>query len=328
MFNELDGWAVTEAEIVRTNDGGLSWYNLTPHGMTETGYSVTPFFLDTEHAWAQKSSTENYPHSGTLSRTIDGGFTWEDFSVPFSEGDLTFLDPDHGWMLAELGIGAGSNAVAVFQTQDGGATWEQKYTNDPSVPKAGDSLPLGGLKSDLVPLDMKTASVTGLDYASGDIYLYRTDNGGRSWTPVDLELPPGAEDSQIVIEKDQLKFVSPTDGYLALRVSNNSMQTAVYVTQDAGNTWRLTPTMIVGTGPASFLSPVDAVLYNRQKFLVTRDAAQSWVEVSPDVSFGETFANMEFVNLMTGWVITMDPSNHRSLYRTLDGGLTWLPVVP
>ena len=72
----------------------------------------------------------------------------------------------------------------------------------------------------------------------------------------------------------------------------------------------------------------EAVIYNGQQFNVTRDGAQTWVAVPPDISFGETFVDMEFVNPLSGWVITMDPSNHRSLYRTLDGGSTWLPVVP
>ncbi|MGE5377539.1 MAG: hypothetical protein ACM3XO_20970 [Bacteroidota bacterium] len=328
MFNELDGWGVTETQIVRTNDGGLSWYNLTPPAMTETGYSVDAFFLDNEHAWVQKQDDEKFPNGGTLSRTADGGHTWMNFTVPFSRGDISFLDANNGWMLAGLGVGAGSNAVAVFQTQDGGATWERTYSNDPHDPKAGDSLPLGGLKADLVALDMKTAWVTGLDYAPGDVYLYRTDDGGRSWTPVNIKIPPDMQESQMVIDKDQLKFVSATDGYLALRMSNNTMQTAVYFTQDAGNTWNLTPAILDGAGPSSFITTQDAVIYNGQKFLVTRDAARTWVEVAPDVSFGETFVNMEFVNPMTGWVITMDPSNHRSLYRTLDGGSTWLPVVP
>jgi photosystem II stability/assembly factor-like uncharacterized protein len=86
--------------------------------------------------------------------------------------------------------------------------------------------------------------------------------------------------------------------------------------------------VINGVGPSSFLTPREAVIYNGEQFHVTRDAAQTWVVVSPDVSFGETFVSMEFVNTMSGWVITMDPSNHRSLYRTQDGGSTWLPVVP
>lgn len=328
MVNELDGWAVTETEIARTNDGGLSWYSLTPPDMQETGYSVDTFFLDEVHAWVLKPDLENFPYSGRLSRTTDGGRTWSEYSVPFSRGDLTFLDADSGWMLAELGVGAGSNPVAVFQTLDGGRSWRRTYTNDPNEGRPADSLPLGGLKSDLVPLDMSSAWVTGVAYAPGDVFLYRTFDGGRNWQPVSLAPPPGTEWVESGIDDDGMKFVSPTEGFLVLRVSNGSLQTAVYVTRDAGKTWSLTPTLIRGAGPSSFLTAQEAVIYNGEQFHVTRDAAQSWVVVPPDVSFGETFAGMEFVNTMSGWVITMDPSNHRSLYRTYDGGSTWLPVIP
>src|SRR5688572_26538961 len=37
MLDTVNGWGVTETEIVRTNDGGITWYNVTPHGITETG---------------------------------------------------------------------------------------------------------------------------------------------------------------------------------------------------------------------------------------------------------------------------------------------------
>src|SRR4030095_13077959 len=40
FLNELEGWGVTETQITRTNDGGITWYNLTPPEVTETGYSV------------------------------------------------------------------------------------------------------------------------------------------------------------------------------------------------------------------------------------------------------------------------------------------------
>jgi photosystem II stability/assembly factor-like uncharacterized protein len=112
-------------------------------------------------------------------------------------------------------------------------------------------------------------------------------------------------------------------------MSNDSIRTAVYITRDAGNTWNLTPTLIDGAGPSSFLTAQEMILYDGLEFQVTHDGAQTWTSVSPDISFSETFMNMDFVNLMSGWVITMDPStNHRSLYRTQDGGITWLPVVP
>lgn len=328
MLNELDGWAVTEAEIVRTNDGGITWYNVTPPEMDETGYGVDTFILDVDHAWMQKPDFDNFPNSGFMYRTTDGGRTWTNFTVPFSRGDLSFVDAENGWVLADLGVGAGSNAVAVFRTEDGGTTWERTYTNDPNDPHAADSLPLGGIKSDLVPLDMENAWVTGVVYAPGDIYLHRTEDGGQTWASVNVELPPGAQNFELGIDRDQMKFVSSTHGFIALRMAGESLQTVVYVTRDSGNTWVLTPKVINGAGETVFLSEQEAVIYNGEQFYITRDAAQTWVTVSGDVVFDETFVNMEFVNTLSGWVITMDPSNHRSLYRTHDGGATWFPVIP
>lgn len=328
FLNELDGWGVTETQIVRTNDGGTTWYNVTPPDVAETGSTVETFLLDNEHAWVQKPDFNNFPNNGLLYRTADGGLTWTISSTPFSGGDLRFIDVSNGWMLADLGVGAGSNAVAVFQTKDGGATWAQTYTNDPNLPEAGDSLPLGGIKSDLIPLNMQTAWVSGVTYASGTVYLFRTDDGGHTWVQVTLELPAGAENYELDIDKDQMKIFSAKDGFLVVRMSGEANQTAVYTTNDAGNTWTLTPTLIPNAGASEFLSAQEAIIYNGQQFYVTSDAARTWSTVSPNVVFGDSFANMDFVNLNTGWVITLDPSNHRSLNRTSDGGATWSPVVP
>ncbi|RPJ23128.1 MAG: hypothetical protein EHM33_21815 [Chloroflexi bacterium] len=328
FLNELEGWGVTETQIVRTNDGGLTWYDVTPPDVTETGYTVETFILDATHAWVQKPDFNNFPNNGLLYRTTDGGITRTISSTPFSAGDLSFTDVNNGWMLADLGVGAGSNAVAVFQTTDGGATWTQTYTNDPNNPEAGDSLPLGGIKSDLVPLSTQTAWISGVIYSPGTLYLYRTDDGGRNWSPVNLPLPAGAENFELGIDEDQMQFVSASDGFLVVRMAGELSQTAVYVTNDGGNTWTLTPALIPNAGASDFLSAQEAVIYNGEQFYVTRDAARTWSIVSPDIVFGDSFAAMDFVNPNTGWVVTVDPANHRLLYRTHDGGATWLPVIP
>jgi photosystem II stability/assembly factor-like uncharacterized protein len=329
MLNELDGWGISETQIVRTNDGGVTWYNVTPPDLVETGYSVDIFVLDNDHVWVQKPDFENYPNSGFLLRTTDGGMTWTNSPVPFSRGDMYFINGENGWVLADLGVGAGSNAVAVYQTTTGGSTWEQTYINDPNSADAGDSLPLGGLKSGLVARDMNSAWVSGVIYAPGEVYLFRTDDGGHTWGKTALPLPEGAQIFELGIDDEQMKFVSANDGFIALRMSGDSTQTAVYVTNDAGNTWTITPTIINGAGASEFMSAQDAVIYNGEQFHVTRDAGLSWVTVSPDIAFGESFAGMEFANPMTGWVITLDPTtSHRSLYKTTDGGATWFPVIP
>jgi photosystem II stability/assembly factor-like uncharacterized protein len=327
FFNELEGWGLTESFIVRTNDGGLTWYNVTPPDVEDMGSGVQTFMLDQDHSWVQKPDFNNFPNNGLLYHSADGGLTWAISSTPFSGGDLNFLDANQGWMLADLGAGAGSNAVAVFQTDDGGTTWTQTYTNDPNLPEAADSLPLGGTKSDLLPRDMQTAWVGGVTYAPGTVYLYRTDDGGNHWSPVNLELPAGAENFELGIDKDQLQFVSAEDGFLVVRMSGDATQTAVYVTNDGGDTWTLTPTLIPGAGESDFISPEEAIIYNGEQFYVTRDAARTWSTVAPDIVFGDSFAGMDFVNPNMGWIISV-VDEHRSLYRTNDGGVTWSPVVP
>ena len=327
FLNELDGWGVTEAQVVRTNDGGITWYNLTPPGLTEAGYSIEMFVLDNSHTWIQKPDPANFPNGGTLYRTADSGLTWENITTPFSGGALKFLDEKHGWILAGLGVGAGSMGVSIFQTTDGGETWKQTYTNNPNLSNAGDSLPLGGIKNGITPLNMQTAWVYGVTYASGAVYLYRTDDGGANWKEQSLPLPEGAQDAELSF--DQVAFVTPTDGFLAMRLASSDPRLAVYVSNDAGNTWTLTPTLIPQGGTLDFLSAQEAVIYNGEQFYVTRDAAYTWTVIPPDIKFGETFAGMDFVNALSGWVITLDPTNNqRSLYRTHDGGATWLPVIP
>ena len=327
FFNELDGWGLTESFILRTNDGGITWYSVTPPDIEDMSSGVETFILDQDHAWVQKPDFNNFPNNGLLYHTADGGLTWNISSTPFSSGDLSFIDDERGWMMADLGAAAGSNAVAVFQTEDGGTTWTQTYTNDPNLPDAGDSLPLGGIKSELMPRDMQTAWVGGNIYSPGTIYLYRTDDGGHTWSLVDLELPADAENFELGIDRDQMQFVSKNDGFLVMRMSGDFTQTAVYVTNDGGDTWTLTPTLIPNAGESDFLSAEEAIIYNGEQFYVTRDAARTWATVSPDIVFGDSFASMDFVSPETGWIISA-VDEQRSLYRTNDGGVTWLPVVP
>jgi photosystem II stability/assembly factor-like uncharacterized protein len=326
FLNELDGWGVTETQIVRTNDGGITWYNVTPPEVTEAGYSVDTFVLDNDHVWMQLADPDNFPNSGSLYRTTDGGLTWTSNKVPFSRGTLNFLDANNGWMMSALGVAAGSMGISVFQTSDGGATWDQTYTNDPNLADAGDSLPLGGLKNGLAPLNMQTAWVYGLTYAPGTVYLYRTEDGGANWTEQSLPLQQGIENAELSVEK--ITFVAPNFGFLTMRVASDNINLAVYVSDDSGKTWSLTPTLIPGAGSADFLSANEAVIYNGSQFYATRDAARTWSIIPPDVLFDEAFAGMDFVNALSGWVITVDPTtNHRRLYRTSDGGATWFPVI-
>ncbi|WKZ35615.1 MAG: hypothetical protein QY332_18550 [Anaerolineales bacterium] len=326
MVDEIYGWGTTEQNLIRTNDGGVTWYHVTPPGMSEVGYSVTTEFLDVSHAWVQAVDPDHYPRGGTLYRTSDGGITWEAFATPFSDGDMEFVDTNNGWMMAGLGVGAGSMAVSIFQTNDGGETWDQVYTNDPNLKGAGETLPLGGLKGMLVPLNMQTAWVGGVIYSSGSVYLFRTDDAGETWFKISLALPGEAQASELSIE--ELVFVSPTQGFLAIRMSSVKMQTIFYATNDGGDTWSLAPVTLPGAGRLEILSAQEIIFYSDDRFYVTKDAGSTFSIIPPDIAFGELVTDMSFANSSTGWVVTTDLINNRTLYKTIDGGLTWYPIIP
>ncbi len=326
MMDESYGWGITETEVVSTNDGGVTWYNVTPPGLTDVGYSVFTDFLDASHAWVQIVDPNNYPNGGTLYHTSDGGLTWESFQTPFSAGDMEFMDADNGWMMADLGIGAGSMAVAVFQTKDGGATWTRTYTNDPSLEGAGDTLPLGGIKVMMVPLDMSTAWIGGVIYSSGSTYLFRTDNGGKTWSQATMMLPGDAQSSELTIE--QVKFLSPTTGVLAIRLTSTSLETIIFTTKDGGQTWDPATAVLPSSGMLEIPSVKEMIFYYGNQFHVTNDAAATFEIIDPNIAFGESLTDMSFVSTTVGWVITTSPTNQRTLYKTTDGGLTWFPLIP
>jgi photosystem II stability/assembly factor-like uncharacterized protein len=326
MMDEVYGWAVTEQNIIRTNDGGVTWYNVTPPDLTEAGYSVFTEFLDVDHAWIQVLDPNNYPNGGTLHFTSDGGLSWTSVETPFSAGDIEFVDADNGWMLADLGVGAGSMAVSIFHTSDGGQTWSRVYTNDPNLENAGDSLPLGGIKVLLTPRDERIAWVGGVIYAPGVVYLFRTDDGGLTWSEVDLPLPEEAANAELAVER--LQFISETQGVLVLHMTSKTPRTLVYLTEDGGDTWQTLSDSFPRIGQFAAPSPEEIIFYSQNQFQVTNDAGQTFEAVLPDVKFGGSISDMSFANLLTGWVITTGAAGNRTLYKTTDGGQTWFQIIP
>jgi photosystem II stability/assembly factor-like uncharacterized protein len=324
MFNELDGWAIAEDAILRTTDGGSTWYNVSPQGVTTFGYGTGNTFLNTSLAWVMVADWNDPAGSGLLYRTNDGGLSWTVYPVPFGGGDLTFIDENNGWMMAYLGVAAGSMGVSVYRTTDGGATWIQAYTNDPNLENAGDSLPLSGIKNNLTPLDAQIAWVGGVVYAPETFYLYKTSDGGQTWAPQTIPAAPGMQNTEVAIDSGPI-FTSPSDGILPIRFTGETLHTGFYATRDGGLNWEFV-TFMPGSGAVDFVSPSDGLFWTGEQFFVTVNGAQTWTSINPDILFGESFAGMDFVNTRTGWVWTYDQSGQYGLYKTTDGGMTWFSL--
>jgi photosystem II stability/assembly factor-like uncharacterized protein len=324
MLNELDGWAISDSAILRTTDGGSTWYDVSPQGVTAFGFGSAHTFLNASQAWVMVAEASDPAGSGLLYRTGDGGLIWTFYPVPFGGGDLNFIDESNGWMMATLGGAAGSMAVSIYRTNDGGASWTQSYTNDPNLANAGEGLPLAGIKNNLTPLDAKAAWVGGVIYSPETFYLYKSSDGGQTWAPETIPSAPGMQNTEVSVDLGPI-FLSPSEGILPVRFSGETLRTGFYTTHDGGVSWEFV-TFMPGAGPVDFISPQDGIFWNGEQFLMSFDGARTWNSIHSDVLFSASFAGMDFVNTRTGWVWTLDETGHYGLYKTTDGGATWFPM--
>ena len=313
MIDASNGWAIGNAYVLRTFDGGATWYNVTTPGIASIRNG---FFRDMNKGWILTTDS--------VYRTIDGGITWSRYSVPFNGGYLQFLDDLNGFVLSGELSGMHKHAVSLYQTSDGGATWTLKYAVDPSQPT--NTLPFSGHKNGMTFRDTSTGWVGGYVPSPGVVYLYKTTDGGVTWAPQLLALPAGYESSDINLTAPV--FFSSNDGILPVWMSRGSDRDLfTYVTHDGGASWSRSTGTALGSSRADFASIHDGFSWSPGGFFqVTHNSGGNWSQVTPNVNFGDNVYQLDFVSSTTGWILQNSVNGTTPLYRTTDGGSTWTAV--
>lgn len=333
--DENSGWGIAvnaSGYVVRTVDGGRTWLNATPPGTAAIGFSASLTILNANTAWVLVPQADYF--SGTLYRTSDGGIIWNSSPVPFGGGFLQFLNASTGRLLADRGAEAGSEAVELFQTSDGGATWVSVFHNDSSQPGSSDSLPLVGVKNGMTFLDANTGWVTGSLPEDGDVYLYVTHDGGASWSQQSLALPAGYAAYQYM---PQAPVFFGDNGFLPLLITMpGRTDFTFYVTQDGGLTWSgdpADPNKVIKPGLPAFADALHAWSWDGgTNLFLTTDGAQMWKGNITALDLSGRLSQIQFIPVsadhFTGWALTqVDDSGHSHLYRTTDGS-TWTQLIP
>ncbi len=333
--DENNGWGIAVNDtgyILRTVDGGTTWLNATPAGIGPIGFSANLDVLNTNTAWLLMPATDFF--SGTLYRTLDGGITWSSNPVPFGGGFLQFLDASNGRALADRGAGAGSEAVEIFQTSDGGTNWVSVFHNDPSQQGSSDSLPLGGIKNGMTFLNASTGWVTGSIPKDGDVYLYVTRDGGISWSQQSVPLPAGYSTYQYM---PQAPVFFGKDGFLSLTIYKpDATVFTVYITHDGGLTWSGDPTdvhKVIQPGLPAFADALHTWSWDGGPILYrSSDGTQTWEEAAATLDLIGRLSQLEFVSAPAGTFYRLgthpvDDTGLSQLYRTADG-FHWTRIVP
>ena len=354
MLDPSRGWGIVglgyeDQHIVRTEDGGQTWIDVTPpelaYGIEDCGAQAIVQAVDASTAWAGYMNVDVpggdacWPAAvADLWKTKDGGRTWRlgsfiqrDQDAPGGDGSgfpiLEFVDSQYGWALRGFFLGAGSSAVELYRTINGGRTWEllpevhlQRFTG-------------------MDFLDLKHGWVTisyGFGYSPA-FSLGQTHDGGSSWEFSEVPPPAGPEQySSCSLSSPSMR--SSTTGQVTFECLTNEGEPHrfVYETHDGGRTWEVRSTP---ARPDQFVSasagwrrelprPPEETDPGTQHWDLqwTFDGGQSWSSVGTvALLWGTTF---DFVNAQHGWAVAQVREGENALIQTVDGGRTWELMHP
>ena len=346
MFSQQNSWASTnDGGLLHTQDGGLTWTQAAPSGVTAAGGT---FFLDDLHAWFSSSqAAQAAPAAGTLYRTADGGKTWQTFTMPFQEGLFQFLDANNGVAIADMGASAGNLYFRMFRTTNGGQTWDLMHIKNPygfdevfptSMPPGMIHVTSGdGFKfQDASTIWFGGGGIVSSKYA--DLYVSR--DAGLTWKHLQLPLPEQKADSGAPVVVDLPTFFNPMDGLFAARYEGaaspsdnpySSLYLATYVTHDGGSTWEVNPGLLKGVDnldKVDFISLSDAFVPCGDNLCATHDGGKTWQTISSNLHFlsGQyrILGAWNFADTRTGWAaINLPDGSSVQIYKTTDGGANW-----
>jgi photosystem II stability/assembly factor-like uncharacterized protein len=329
MFDAVNGWTIGNHYVLRTFDGGATWYNFSMPGVSSIRNA---FFQNSTKGWVLAIAQDtNVP---ILFRTTNGGSTWTAYSnLPFNGGIIQFLDDNNGFVMAGIPSGMQRHPIQLYQTTNGGATWTLKYATDPN--QANNVPPFSGLKNGMAFRNTTTGWISGESPLAGSVYIYRTDNGGATWTQQPIAVPSGYETGYVVTIAPV--FFGTYDAVLPVWMGTDVGQRDLYlyVTHDGGTTWARSYSFAQHSFDIDIVSARDTFTWDAAGFFrVTHDSGASWTQVTPNINFGDNIYDLDFISTTTGWLLNRDLQGNTALYRTTNGGSTWtllfgnIPVQP
>lgn len=323
MLDSQNGWATTSSALLKTTDGGWHWHNVGPANTT-LKFARGEFF-STQIAWvATKVANSANPYAIEVLRTLNGGQNWQTSVLTIDNehevmGPPDFVNMQDGWLelSSSGGPAAGSEAVEIYRTTDGGQTWSKVSATTNEQPNGG--LPLGGIKSGISFKDTQNGWATANYYASDNAWLYVTHDGGKTWQKQSLPLNPSASNSEY--DTTPPVFIG-NDGLLPVHVSGSAQPVLdFYITHDGGQTWTsepLAPFNSMNTYVVD-MAHAWATDTNSNVFYRTVSGGVSWQK---EQSATQTINALSFINDSEGWAIG-SPNDKPLLLHTADGGQTW-----
>lgn len=351
-LKQLDQMLTAAVDVASAPISSVLWTLIGPEP-TDTPYSV-PVVAGRVTALAVDPTNSNVVYAGGADggvwKTTDAGGHWTpltDSQASLAVGSIAIDPSNHSTIYVGTGeenfSGDSYYGAGILKSVNGGTSWTQ--IKGPFVgPFAADGYFGGGARIGAIAVEPGNSSVILVAvemFSSNPTGIYRTQDGGTTWTSV----LPGAHGTAVVFD--------PTNGntaYAALGDNFGSADNGVYKSLDGGKTWtringtgsNMLPTVNVGrialalasSGPGTLYAGIhDTSTNNLLGFFKTVDGGANWVKLTntPDyctpqcwydqaIAVQPNDANVVFVGGAFGGGTAI-------VYRSTDGGSNWTNVT-
>lgn len=284
--------------VWKTTDRGQTWQAGNPLSTVDL---TMEFFLPGEMVFSDPQNGWLMAHLGAgmnhdyiaLYRTVDSGINWERVQDPSTAGNegalpmvcpktgLTFVDAQTGWTAGNCnGVMPG---LFLYQTTDGGVSWsEAELPAPPERPTllSTEEGSCGTLPPVFADEQNGVLPVSCLLPGGGiERWLYRTSDGGATWTPDSAPAP--APYGQVDMAGSDTGFLlgstsaAPSDG-----------QRSLYTSPDGGQTWQPVLADVPWNGTIDFVDGQHGWAVARgdaYRLLRTTDGGKTWEDLRPQM---------------------------------------------
>lgn len=317
MVDKLNGWAITDKNVIKTEDGGNHWVNVLPLTFTEFPNGIKSVFLDQNVGWVIIDEYISTNKPAIIYSTTNGGKQWEKTELSIHGIiSLSFASQKNGWVLSSPNGPAGPmDDVLVYHTTDGGKTW---INYNPS------GLSFNGRKNDIFFRNNDTGFITGMNQSTENpILFFKSTNSGLSWENQGLNIPEKFKN--YIKTSETPLFWNEKNGIIPVVFSRgDDNQISFSSTHDGGSTWTFGKVYPLGPMIGSYMVPYDFIdekhgwmVYNGEIY-ESSDGTLSWKKIT----VLNHVVEISFVDSQIGWAITSD-ANGEQIYKTMNSGNSW-----